>query len=84
MNAVALLREASMFNHSCVPIVQFKWNSKTPAGEFYAISDIDKDEELQISYIDQYAPLKKRSKYLSGTYGFDCTCKRCLDQKISF
>jgi hypothetical protein len=83
MNAVALFREASMFNHSCVPNVQFKWNSKTPAGEFYAISDIDKDEELQISYIDQYAPLKERSKYLSGTYGFDCSCKKCLDQKIS-
>ncbi len=36
MNALALFREASMFNHSCVPNVQFKWNSKTPAGEFYA------------------------------------------------
>jgi hypothetical protein len=82
MNAVALFREASMFNHSCVPNVEFTWNSKTPAGEFYAISDIKVDEELQISYIDQYASLEDRIKYLKGTYGFDCTCRKCLDQKI--
>jgi hypothetical protein len=77
MNAVALFREASMFNHSCVPNVEFKWNPKEPAGEFFALEDISEGSELLVSYIDSFAPKEDRSKYLKGTYGFDCDCPKC-------
>jgi hypothetical protein len=80
MDAVALFREASMFNHSCVPNVLFKWNSAKPAGEFYALQDIPQGNELLVSYIDQFATKADRLKFLKGSYGFDCDCPKCLSE----
>ncbi len=43
---------------------------------------IDKDEELQISYIDQYATLKSAVNILVERMD-SIVAAKCLDQKIS-
>ncbi|KAL0206813.1 hypothetical protein P9112_012524 [Eukaryota sp. TZLM1-RC] len=68
----------SLFNHSCSPNCTYFF-----IGDFmfvYATLDIEKGEELFISYIDTLQPLNDRAKQLKnfseGT-GFTCHCQRC-------
>jgi hypothetical protein len=48
---------------------------------FIAARDIDANEQLSISYIDQTAPLSARQQQLMFTYGFKCSCELCAEEE---
>ncbi|KZT23432.1 SET domain-containing protein [Neolentinus lepideus HHB14362 ss-1] len=73
-----------LFNHSCVPnaVARFVLNSgELPRMEMVAISEIRKDEEITIPYLDPAIPLDARQHQLRSRYGFACTCPLCLFQQ---
>jgi SET and MYND domain-containing protein len=45
-----------------------------------AARDIEKGEELTISYIDESASFIERQKQLMTYYKFVCDCKKCVQQ----
>ena len=45
-----------------------------------AARDIDRGEELFISYIDADMPFEQRQQRLQFAYGFVCKCARCTAQ----
>lgn len=46
-----------------------------------AARDIDRGEELQISYIDSNMPFARRQQQLQFAYGFECKCPSCVLQE---
>ena len=73
----------SCMNHSCAP------NASTSKGDdsvdgiavVTALQDIEAEEEIFISYIDEDMPLEERQHALRD-YGFDCCCRRCCSEQI--
>lgn len=45
-----------------------------------AARDIDRGEELNISYIDSNVPFASRQQQLHFAYGFECNCLLCAAQ----
>lgn len=45
-----------------------------------AARDIDRGEELHISYIDSNASFEERQQRLQFAYGFVCKCELCTAQ----
>ncbi len=82
-NKPALLLNATILNHSCIPNTIFgEVNGKFI---FKAISNINKGEEIYDNYIDITLSKQIRQKHLLGQYGFVCSCVRCCetnDKKI--
>ncbi|TFK52419.1 hypothetical protein OE88DRAFT_1401683 [Heliocybe sulcata] len=73
-----------LFNHSCIPnaVAKFVLNTgEQPRMEVVAISEIQKDEEITIPYLDPAIPLDVRQHQLQSRYGFTCTCPLCLFQQ---
>ncbi|EIN11058.1 hypothetical protein PUNSTDRAFT_101047 [Punctularia strigosozonata HHB-11173 SS5] len=72
--------DASFFNHSCAPNMGTK-DRLGRAWEFRSSKQIQKDEELFISYLsleeleemDAFA----RRERLQNVWGFECSCHRC-------
>ena len=74
-NKPALLLNATILNHSCIPNTIFgEINGKFV---FKAISDINKGDEIYDNYIDITLSKQIRHKHLSEQYGFVCSCARC-------
>jgi len=48
---------------------------------FTAARDIAPGEQLCISYIDSSVSFAARQKQLSFSYGFECKCALCVEQK---
>lgn len=72
---------ASYFNHCCAPTVQKKREGKT--WEFWAAKDVEEGEELCITYLGTDTAeldLQERRDRLLETWGFECMCKRCVDE----
>lgn len=73
----------SAVNHSCVPnaIVEFPYSNNVLV--LKAIRDIQPEEEICISYLDE-CDLERsrhsRQKALSSLYLFLCRCDKCLSQ----
>jgi hypothetical protein len=66
------------FNHSCAPNVQVSYaaaNDETLV--VHALRDIEPEEELFISYIDEDAPFPERQQQLYEHYLFTCLCTKC-------
>lgn len=80
MLGFGLYVSASYFNHDCTPNVR-----KERVGRlmrFYALRDIQPDEELCISYVDtQEARQKRREDLWKGWY-FHCMCRRCAEEAL--
>lgn len=76
-NKPALLLNATILNHSCIPNTIF--------GEingqfiFKAIRNINKGEEIYDNYIDITLQKQNRQKHLFEQYGFVCSCIRCCE-----
>lgn len=73
---------ASYFNHSCGPNVGKKRVGR--GWEFWAATDVKKGEELCISYMggdERDLVVADRGERLKGTWGFDCSCGRCLGER---
>ena len=67
---------AAIINHSCASNAV-----KVFAGEIMAVhanAPISKGEEIGWSYIPATQPLDIRQEQLSGKFGFQCKCKRCI------
>ncbi|KAF9772524.1 hypothetical protein IL306_009766 [Fusarium sp. DS 682] len=63
-------------NHSCTPNICWVYDEPTGFMEVYAVSDIDKDEEITNSYIEVATSYQARMKELSN-WGFNCRCAAC-------
>lgn len=77
-SAVYLL--GSMFNHSCEPNVEVTFPSNNSKAVFKAARDIQRNEELTISYVDQTMNVSARRRALKFGYGFNCQCPKCISE----
>lgn len=67
-----------LFNHSCSPNLQVLYsgeNDETLVA--VCLRDVQKGEELCISYINESASYAERQQQLYEHYLFDCTCSKC-------
>ena len=70
----------SYCNHSCAPNANLSWKPNQDVMVLYAIQDIQKDDEITISYIDQLATDRvNRAAILAQTYRIArCVCEMCV------
>ncbi|EXJ64649.1 hypothetical protein A1O7_00987 [Cladophialophora yegresii CBS 114405] len=74
---LAVIPEPSRINHDCAPNAIFGFNSTALAHTVRATRAIAKDDEITIAYTNPLDGFAKRQKYLSDSFGFECTCPRC-------
>ncbi|KAG5265409.1 hypothetical protein AALO_G00242160 [Alosa alosa] len=70
-----VLQSMSLLNHDCQPNCVMMFEGKTLY--LRAITDIQPQEELTISYTDAVAPSEERRRQLEEQYHFHCQCQRC-------
>lgn len=82
-----IFKDASLFNHSCIPNAYFAWNPDIGLdGEgrltVHAVRDIAFGDEVVVNYRPDksYEGRKVRMRELSRVYGFNCTCPACNTQ----
>jgi len=80
---LAIIPEPARINHDCAPNAIFQINSSTLTHTVRATRPIGMDEEITIAYINPLEPFAKRQRYLSSSFGFKCTCSRCLRGKAA-
>ncbi|KAK7995835.1 hypothetical protein PG991_015302 [Apiospora marii] len=81
----ALFLKASRFNHSCLPTCDFDVRLPYVGGgdvtksrwHAYAVRDIEKGEELTISYNVRNELREARQRQLRDIWGFTCACEVC-------
>ncbi|KAK3329982.1 hypothetical protein B0H66DRAFT_542503 [Apodospora peruviana] len=71
---VASYPEVSRFNHDCRPNLHYRLKNLTHTT--VAVRDIEKGEELTISYIEGMIPYAERQERLES-WGFKCACDAC-------
>ena len=65
-------------NHSCAPNVHGCWNPACGRQTMYALRDIQRGDELQVSYLGRLdLPRCDRRASLQRDFGFKCSCARC-------
>jgi hypothetical protein len=69
----------SRINHSCIPNVNFAYNSVLEKETFHAIRDIAAGEELTIMYINGTNHTRRQQQAELDRWGFRCTCPACED-----
>jgi hypothetical protein len=68
-----------LFNHSCSPNLQILYTSENDETLVaVCMRDIEQDEELCISYIDESIDVRERQIQLSEHYLFSCRCTKCV------
>jgi hypothetical protein len=72
----AIFPNAARFNHCCNPNACFTWNPRIEQETIHAMRDIEKDEEITISYCD-IAHDKASRQWELKHYGFCCDCPAC-------
>ena len=72
----------SCINHSCDPNAQALKGDDDIDGQAVIVvkKPIGKGDEVTISYIDEVMPYKQRQEALRD-YGFNCSCKVCLEER---
>ena len=78
-----LYNKARYINHSCDPNVSLSWvleNSGVPCIELTALRDIQRDEEICFSYINENMSYEERRAVLMD-YGFVCDCEKCSHEE---
>ena len=84
---IGLYTTAAAMNHSCDPNCCQTFDLSSSSKLFIrAIRNIQKGEEITISYIDVGKPTWWRKNELFLSYGFSCSCPRCgtLDPSDSY
>lgn len=73
----------SCMNHSCCPNAKAFKREEDKDGQvtIIAVHQIQKGEEVTISYIDEELPYRERQKLLAD-YGFRCKCPKCLEEDV--
>jgi len=69
--------DACRINHSCNPNGQNTWNENIKQVTIHAVKDIEKGEEITISYLSVYANHNSRQQSLRRGFGFTCSCDLC-------
>ncbi|KAI0742737.1 hypothetical protein C8Q80DRAFT_1190521 [Daedaleopsis nitida] len=74
---VALGRDISRINHSCVANAMWLWNFDTLTLTVTAHTPIRAGEEVTIGYDEAESPHSRRREVLRRRYKFDCKCPAC-------
>jgi len=67
----------SRINHSCRPNCVLSYNISSGECELRPSRDLEKEEEITISYVDPLNSSADRQKLLQAKYNFTCQCKVC-------
>ncbi|KAH8919065.1 hypothetical protein BT69DRAFT_1285159 [Atractiella rhizophila] len=84
MLGYGLWPDAAYFNHSCSPNVRKERKGRN--WTFWVSRDVEKDEELCISYLggdEETAGVKERAVRLQE-WGFECRCEKCVLERGIF
>jgi len=73
----AIFLEACRINHACDNNAQKSWNEKIKRHTVHALRDIDKGEEITITYLSPLKNRTARQKALQERFGFTCLCHLC-------
>jgi hypothetical protein len=73
----AIFVEACRINHACDNNAQKSWNEKIKRHTVHALRDIDKGEEITITYLGPLKNRTARQKALQERFGFTCLCHLC-------
>ena len=74
----AIFPRIARLNHECVPNAQANFNDKAEAMHVHAIRDIEPDEEVTLSYLDDAGEMTRAQRQDKLTsYGFECGCPVC-------
>ncbi|XP_030767484.1 SET and MYND domain-containing protein 5 [Sitophilus oryzae] len=80
---VALYVLQSCANHSCMPNAEIRFLHNNSRLSLVALEDIEPNEEICISYLDECALERSRHsrrKLLQENYLFACECPKCISQ----
>jgi SET and MYND domain-containing protein 5 len=72
-----------MSNHSCEPNAEIKFKNNNNILTMVALTDINQNDEITISYLDECDLLRSRhsrQKILQANYLFNCECERCVEE----
>jgi SET domain len=73
----AIFLEACRINHTCDNNAQKNWNEKIKRHTVHALRDINRSEEITITYLGPLKNRKARQKALQEKFGFLCLCRLC-------
>jgi hypothetical protein len=73
----AIFIEACRINHACDNNAQKSWNEKIKRHTVHAMRDINKGEEITITYLSPLKNSTTRQKILQEKFGFRCLCHLC-------
>jgi len=73
----AIFLQACRINHACDNNAQKSWNEKIKRHTVHALEDIEKGEEITITYLSPLKNRTTRQKVLQERFGFTCLCHLC-------
>ncbi|PMD33565.1 SET domain-containing protein [Hyaloscypha variabilis F] len=73
----AIFLEACRINHACDNNAQKNWNERIKRHTVHAMRDINKGEEITITYLSPLKSRKARQSILQERFGFTCLCRLC-------
>ncbi|KAG6239857.1 hypothetical protein E4U25_000238 [Claviceps purpurea] len=73
----AIFLEACRINHDCKSNAIYDWNTHTKRNTVHAVRDIDKGEEITVSYVVILKNRESRQRSLKNAYHFTCRCSLC-------
>lgn len=79
---VGIFPKIARINHSCKPNSGNFWSEKENHRVIYAFRDIEKGEEITVSYIPLLKSIQERHARLYQ-YGFTCNCSACQSSESS-
>ncbi|KAM0212305.1 hypothetical protein ACHAQD_009881 [Fusarium lateritium] len=68
---------ACLINHACDNNAQKGWNDSIKRHTVYALRDIDKEEEVTITYLGVLSNRRTRKEALLKKFKFICSCRLC-------
>jgi hypothetical protein len=74
---VAIFVEACRINHACDKNAQKNWNEKIKRHTVHALRDIDKGDEITITYLSPLKDRTARQMILQERFDFTCLCHLC-------
>ena len=72
----------ALANHSCTPNAFISFDGQRAS--LGALSNIKKDEQIFVTYIDATQPHERRGKALRERYFFTCECVKCQASKTPY